>query len=205
MKSSSSFVLVCSVLLTVGCSSSSPRINYSDSRRFLGRDNDVRVDAQMTTESVGTNSTLHLNYEIQNLRNDAIAVDANVVATSYDEASRTITIELGAEIPDAAKAIRLTTIASGEKKSFAASARVRLLMPNRGPFGDYPRYVRVKLNYLNDPAIFASTAVVKVTNDLFPKWVETNDTVYTNALPIDWSSAPAGGADVTSRASMGSC
>lgn len=199
-------------LLLTGCSSggaAAPTIDFNDSRRFLGRDSDVRIDAQMSSERIGSNSRVHLALQVQNLRSTPIALDPTVSETSYDPETETITVILGAEIPEPTRQMSLSTINSGEKKAFAANAHVRVLAPSVGPFATRPRYIRVKVNYLGDVAPFAALinetkpASRVVSDELFPKWIESNQTVLTNALPIDWTGMQPALADVSQRSASG--
>ena len=200
------FVFGALAVLTIGCSST-PRnasIDLSETRRFLGREDDVRVDAQMLADRVGTHSTVHLTYQVQNLRNHPIAIDPEVAVTSYDAETRTITISIGAEIPDDSKTLRLTSIMSGEKKSFAASARVGVVALGAGRLSVAPRYVRVKVNYLADTAPFEQIikgSTTRVSDELFPKWIDSNEALFTNTLPIDWtgSNVPSVMPDIAHR------
>jgi hypothetical protein len=95
---------------------------------------------------------------------------------------------------------RLSVIAPGEKKNFSTMAAVNLPSFNApvNPFVQYPHAVRIRLDFLGDPKPFEKLVGIpeRVVNDpqlaaeLFPKWVEHNETVVTNALPMRWQGEP---------------
>jgi hypothetical protein len=94
---------------------------------------------------------------------------------------------------------RLLVVGPGQKKSFSANAAVKIVVPGgTGPFVRAPQALRLKLNFLADPKPFEklidiSERVVRdpqLASEIFPKWVEGNESVYTNALPMRWM--PAG-------------
>jgi hypothetical protein len=62
-----------------------------------------------------------------------------------------------------------------------------------------PNGVRVRLNFLDDTKTFANLIEIpekavydpKLAADLFQKWVENNETVVTNILPMRWQGGTA--------------
>lgn len=207
MKSSMSVVAVAVVtVLAIGCSSTSvPQIDLTDSRRVLGRDNDVRVDAQLTASGSGSSTILYLVYEIENLRDKPIALVADTRETSYDPATRTFTVAIGSEIPHD-QAIQLTRISSGERKAFSTSVVLRRTISASDLTRYQPRLVRVKVNFLGDvrpfEALDSAPKTLSVSNELFPTWLENNQTVLTNAVPLEVSQMRGGPpqADASHRA-----
>jgi hypothetical protein len=193
MKSS---LMLCSVAalaaLTVSCSSTTPsgRVDMNESHRFVGRENNVRVDAQMTSRSLGNNASVRIVYEIENFRDEPIALVAGRSDTSFDPATGVLTISLGAEIPPS-ESLLVDTIHPGERKSFSTVARSNVIVANheRSP---RPRYVRVRVNFLGDLDPFGTVIgpsgmiAEGVSDELFPVWIERNEVVLTNSLPIDW-------------------
>jgi hypothetical protein len=192
MKSS---LMLCSVAalaaLTISCSSTAPSgVDMNESHRFVGRENNVRVDAQMTSRSLGNNAAVRIVFEIENFRDEAIALVASRGETTFDPATGTLIISLGAEIPPA-ESLLVEMIHSGERKSFSTVVRSNVVVPNheRSP---RPRYVRVRVNFLGDldpfSAVIGPSGMIAdgVSDELFPVWIERNEVVLTNSLPIDW-------------------
>jgi hypothetical protein len=113
-------------LLAPICLSGAPRIDMNDPRRALGREDDIRVDAQLLQETVSPGSPLGVTYQIQNLTKEPVAVAEKVCAASYDSESQTITLAVGSEVPVDGAMPRLAVIQPGEKKTFTTGATVRL-------------------------------------------------------------------------------
>jgi hypothetical protein len=102
---------------------------------------------------------------------------------------------------------RLALIKPGERKSFSALARINLPvteMVSSGPYHLYPSALRLRLNFLGDAKGFEKLVGIseRVVHDptlaaeLFPKWVEQNETVITNILPMRWIGQPPPSGDV---------
>ena len=119
--------------------------------------------------------------------------------TTYDHDSRMFTVSIGSEVPGNAMLPRLVVIAPGEKKAFSAMARVIYVLPPRtvDPIvATAPASFRLKLNFLSDTEPFRELIGIKevAVNDpkladaLFPLWLERNEVVYTNAIPMRWGS-----------------
>lgn len=134
-------------LLAGGCASTRT-IDPEEPRRIVGTENDVRIDAEVFGEKISAASAVPIRYEITNQRSTPIAVADMVSASSYDPDTRTITVDIGSEVPGTELLPRLIAIAPGEKKSFSTSARVRMLMPGAGRSGNVPAALRIKLSFL---------------------------------------------------------
>lgn len=169
---------------------------------MVGTENDVRVDAEIYGDTLTRNTTIGLKYDVTNHRGATILIADLIPNTTYDAETQTVTVELGSEIPGQQFLPRLIPVAPGEKKSFAAGAHVVIAQPaGPNPWAIRPRALRLKLNFLggSTPAIFEKLISIperavhdpKLAAELFPKWVETNETVFTNALPMRWSGAPS--------------
>jgi len=164
----------------------------------VGTDNDVRIDAEVFGDELGSSVTLPLKYDITNSRQAAIAIADLIPETTYDEETGTVTISIGSEVPGATLLPHLISIKPGEKKSFSAIARVTILLPSGAPVARIPRALRLKVNFLDDTAQFETLITMpekglydpRLADELFPKWLERNETVYTNALPMRWSAPP---------------
>src|SRR5437868_9016506 len=90
-------------------------VDFNDPRRALGREGDIRVDAELGQDTLQPNSPLTVTYQIENLTNLTIAVADKVTDTDFDPDSQTITLSIGAEIPSGSHMPHLVTIKAGEK------------------------------------------------------------------------------------------
>ena len=199
-------VLFAITALFASCASVAP-IKKSEPRRVVGTENDVRVDAEFVGDQLQRSMTLPLKYEITNGRPATIAVADMVPETTYDPDTATLTIGIGSEVPGATMLPRLIAIAPGEKKSFTAVARINVPVAADAPMARYPRAIQVKLNFLADTTDFQQLIDMsqkglydpKLADELFPKWIERNETVFTNTLPMRWTTAPADEPAASSR------
>jgi hypothetical protein len=169
-------------------------VDLDEPRRILGTQANVRVDAQVFAEKVGTGSTVRILWEIENQRPDPIAVADILPAVSYDATERMIVVNVGSEVPGNQLLPRLIRIESGERKTFEGLAKIGIRAAAPGPFAATPRFLQVKVSFLSEVAPFAFLVGIPevAVNDpdkadeLFTTWVEANETVRTNAIPIDW-------------------
>jgi hypothetical protein len=173
-------------------------VDMKDPRRALGREDDIRVDAQLLRDSVSPHAPLAATYQIENLSNSWIAVADRVTDVSYDPAARTLTFTIGAEIPTGKAVPHLVTIAPGQKKTLNAAGTVRVVIPARGVFTAAPRYVQLKVNVLRDITAFSdvlarqgsSETPVAMNDEVFAHWLDANDSILLNALPVQWETKP---------------
>ena len=91
------------VLIHAAAASAEGAIDMNDPRRVVGRENDVRVDALLVHDTISPGGVIGVTYQIQNLSEEPVAVANKVVAASYDDDSRTITLAVGAEVPQDGK------------------------------------------------------------------------------------------------------
>jgi hypothetical protein len=187
-------------------------VDMNDPRRALGREDDIRVDAQLIHETVSSGSPLGVTYQIENLSSDPIAVADKVCDVSYDADSRTITVSLGSEVPKAGTMPHLVTIRAGQKKTFTIGAILHVAMPAvRSPFAALPRFVQIKVNFLRDLGPFRtlidqqakSAASIELTDAQFDHWLESNDTIFLNAIPVQYNSATKSGMADASQQHIG--
>jgi hypothetical protein len=177
------------------------RVDMSDPRRALGRQDDVRIDAQILQHELSPSSPLSVTYQIHNLTAAPVAVADKTTDIDYDVDTGTIVFSIGAEVPSGKKMPHLVVIRPGEKKAFRAGGTVRVITPNvRTPWTAVPRFVQIKVVILRDLAQFADLIDVQtrtaaqplLPNDLFDRWVEASDSMMLNPVPVRWTTAPRG-------------
>lgn len=176
-------------------SAAAATIDMNDPRRAVGREDDIRIDAQIRDENVASGSPISVTYQIQNFTHNAIAVAPKVAAATYDADEQTITVGIGSEIPDGGVVPQLVTIEPGEKKTFTVAASARFLVRNlRTSFSNAPRFVRVKVSVLRDLAPFRhllgverTAAGVQLDDQLFERWLESSDTIFLSAIPVRYA------------------
>jgi len=182
----------------------------AEPRRIVGTENSVRVDAQVSADQVAPGSYIPITYEITNQRETAIAVAELLPETTYDPDSHMFTVSIGSEVPGNELLPRLVTIAPGEKKTFSAMARVIYVRTPRqtdSQLGSEPAGFRLKLNFLGDTEPFreligikeVAVADAKLADALFPLWLERNEVVYTNAIPMRWAARTRDFGDASER------
>src|SRR5687768_200745 len=118
MKRSSLLLPVLVTLVLINSTAAGAGIDMDDPRRAVGRENGVRVDAQILQDTVSPGTPVGVVFQIQNLSDSQIAVADKLVNASYDADSQTITLGIGAEVPEDGKLPRMVTIEPGEKKLF---------------------------------------------------------------------------------------
>ncbi len=193
MKSSKCWAVAVSLFL-IAAASDAAHVDFKDPKRALGREDDVRVDAELTHDVLNPGGAIAFTYQIENLTPHAVAVADKVVDASYDADSRTITLSVGAEVPSDGLLPHMTIIVPGEKKVFTASALCRMLTPAaHTPFANVPRFVEIKVNVMRDVRPFEAMiskqarGPEKLTDEQFEKWIESNAAVILNDIPIQWS------------------
>ena len=187
-----SLAVLC-VVSALGCSSLN-KVDLSEPKRVLGRESNVHVDAQIFADRVAPNSLVRVTYEVENQRSSPIAIADIVPEVNYEPETRTITVSLGSEVPGNEYLPRLVKITSGERKSFTTGARISVFVPGTGPLVAAPRFLQLKVNFLGETAPFQKLIDIpekavrdpRLADELFTKWVERNEAVTTNAIPIQW-------------------
>lgn len=206
MKAFASLLVLASLSLA-GCASSA--VNMSEPRRVVGTESSVRLDAQISDE-VRPGAPLAIQYEITNDRPHAIAVADILPETSWDGETRMVTISIGSEVPGTTMLPRLIRIGPGEKRQFTTTASLARVVPSRSadPRATNSTLLRVRLNFLADTEPFAeligipekAVANARRADELFAAWLEQNEVVYTNAVPVTITSfRPAGEVDASER------
>lgn len=182
----------------------------AEPRRIVGTENSVRVDAQVSADHVAPGAFIPITYEITNQRQAAIAVAELIPETTYDPESHMFTVSIGSEVPGNELLPRLVAIAPGEKKSFSAMARVIYVSaprPTGSQLGATPAGFRLKVNFLGDTEPFQELIGIKevavsdpkLADALFPLWLERNEVVYTNAIPMRWAPRSRDSGDAMER------
>jgi hypothetical protein len=206
MKSTKLFLFASIALIPAGAVAAAG-IDMNDPRRALGRAGDVRVDAQLVRDSVSPGTPIGVTYQIQNLSASTVAVAAKVSDASYDEDTRTITVAVGSEVPPDGNMPQMVVIAPGEKKVLQTAATPRFGASARTGFAAPPRYVQVKVAIMRNVEPFAALIQTqdgrtkrRLSDELFEKWFECNDTIFLNSVPVQFVPS-AGGAGAESAAS----
>jgi hypothetical protein len=189
------------VFLLVSSTARAAGVDFKDPRRALGREDDIRVDAQMLQETLTPGSPISVTYQVENLTASPIAIADKIADATFDADSQTITVSIGAEIPAGTTMPHLVTIAAGQKRAFRIGASAQVLIPNaRSPLARVPRFVQINVNVLRDLKPFAkliaqqteSAAAPPLPNELFDSWVASVSSVELNVLPIRWSNEQHG-------------
>ena len=181
------------VALLSSCASSNA-VNLEEPKRVLGREEDVRIDAQVFSDKLQPNAIVQVTYEILNEREKSIALADLVPMTTFDDETRTLTVNIGTEVPGNELVPRLVRIASGEKKGFTVGVRMPTIRSTNSLSPQVPRFLRVRLHFLGEVAPFEKLLDIpeKAIQDraladaLFPQWVESTESVVTNTIPIQW-------------------
>ena len=174
-----------------------PAPNLAEERSIIGTENGVRVEARVRGDELKEASNVTVTYDIINERSTPVAVADIVPISSYDPEMRTVTLEIGSEVPGEHLLPRLVVIPPGGRKTFSAAAHMGVIHPTDAEFYRAPNALRVKVNFLGDTAPFEKLIGItekavedpKLANDLFPQWLERNEIVLTNTLPMHWSAA----------------
>jgi hypothetical protein len=193
MKSS---LFVVAVTLTTAAALAGPRVDMKDPRRALARADNIRIDAQLLQDTLQPNGPISVTYQVENLSNAAIAIADRMSDVDFNPDDATLTLTIGTEALTAKTLPHLVAIAPGEKKTFRSGGIVHGVVNSHGPFAVVPHVVLIRVNVLRDVAPFRQAiqaqqqpnAVVAVTNDMFDHWIDSNDSIDLNELPVHWSS-----------------
>ena len=204
MKSSKLFIaIVATIVVLSAAAASAAGVDMKDPRRATGREDDIRIDALILQEALTSQSGIHVTYQIRNLTEDAVAIADRISETSYDSDSQTITLSIGSEVPASGAMPHVVVIGPGETKVLAGGATLHVPVPNvRSPFTSVPRFVQIKVNVLRNLKPFEQLIVQqqhaaqttqqvaqKLDDALFEKWVESNDAIFLNSVPVRWEAA----------------
>lgn len=208
MKSSSSIAVVVAVMLFTSAAARAAHVDFKDPRRALGREDNIKVDAELTQDTISAGAPVSVTYQVENLTESPIAIADKVMSATFDPDSQTITLTIGAEIPAGEAMPHLTTIAPGQKRSFRAGAAARIALANtHGPFAQVPRFVQIIVNVMRDISSFAnliamqarSASAPTLPNSLFDQWVASVSSVELNTLPVRWTERRSGPTEESNR------
>ena len=189
-------VALAATLLAAACASTPQPVStraadpsVDKSLRVLGRENDVRIEARVTTNELRQSGLVAITYDIENLRSEPIVFAALEPTVDYETSSRTLTVGLGSEIPREDALPRLVRIEPGERKSFRTGTRIAVPLGAMARSG--PRYLQVRVSYLDgaapfEPLMAGGTLPRDGEDGLFRSWVDHLAAIVTNALPIRW-------------------
>jgi hypothetical protein len=200
----------CASAPPVAVSSKAPAVDMKEPRRMVGTESGVRVDAEIFGGDLVQGANVAVRYDVTNNRPTPILIADIVPETTYDADTRTLTVSIGSEIPGEQLLPRLLSIASGARRSFTAGAHATVAgMMVTTP---RPNALQLRINFLGDAAPFTQLVDIperavhdpRLAAELFPKWVERNEVVITNALPMRWvSSHDTNGEDPNGGAAVG--
>ncbi|HEY6136450.1 MAG TPA: hypothetical protein VI670_01670 [Thermoanaerobaculia bacterium] len=183
--------------MLVAAVASAAHVDMNDPRRALGREDNIRVDAELLQDSLAPGASLSVTYQVQNLTAQTIGVADKISDVSYDPDTATVTFAIGSEVPTGKAMPHLATILPGETRVLTAGGTLHVVVPHdRTPWSVVPRYVQIKVNVLRDVTALAplieqqskpSAAAPALPNDLFDKWVDASDSVFLNAIPVRWN------------------
>ena len=196
MKSSRLFLaIVTAIVLLHAAAASAARVDMKDPRRLVGREDDIRIDAQIFQDTVSPSSPLNVTYQVHNLTAAPVAIAHKIADISYDNETGIITLSLGSEVPMDGTLPQMTVIGPGQQKTLTGGAVFHAAIPAvRSPFLVVPRLVQVKVNVLRNVGPFAEmierqtqTSLPQTLDDrLFDQWLESNDAIFLNTIPVQW-------------------
>lgn len=102
----------------------------------VGSDDGLRIEAHLVRDTITSGATIGFTYDV-NLTPEPIAIATKLCSATYDADSRTVTVSIGSEIPDAKSAARLTIVPSGSRKTFSAGVAPHF------PVVTMPRFVQI--------------------------------------------------------------
>src|SRR5258708_34228785 len=97
-------------------------------RRLVGTENDVRVDAEIFGEEMRQGMTLAIKYDVTNQRAQPILIADLTPLANYDPDTRTVTIDVGSEIPGEEFLPRPISMPSGPRASFRRGPHVHVVL-----------------------------------------------------------------------------
>ncbi len=214
MKSSRVFFLIfATVSLFEVAAAQAARVDMNDLRRAVGREDDVRIDAELTQETVASGSPVAVTYQVENLSKDPIAIAEKECDVTFDADDQAVVVSIGLDVPKNGVMPKLVVLQPNEKKTFTAGGVVHVQAPaTNNPFIPVPRYVQIEVNVLRGLSSFNAlierqvhgTAPVALDDAHFEQWLESNDTILLNQIPVQYSANPKNGVTDASQRSYAS-
>ena len=175
---------------------------------MVGTDNDVRVDAEIYGDTLTPGINIAIQCDVTNHRSTTILVADLIPQASYDPETQMVTVDLGSEIPGEQFLPRLLSIAPSGRRTFTTAARLVIGAGSPAvPGFRRPNALRIRVNFLGESKPFESLIDIpeRAVHDpalaaaIFTRWVERNETVTTNALPMRWGAVSEDGGDASGR------
>src|SRR5437588_12830617 len=94
MKSSRAIIAL--AVLLIAATVQAAKVDMRDPRRAVGREDDVRVDAELAQDSVSPHSKICVVYQIQNLTQAPIALADKISDATHDSATQTSPVAFSA-------------------------------------------------------------------------------------------------------------
>ncbi len=150
-------------LVLAAAAANAAHVDMKDPRRALGREDDVRIDAQLYQDTLTANGPITVAYQVENLSDAPIAIADRVMDVDFNPDEAMVTLSIGTEALTAKALPHLVVIAPGEKKTFKAGGTVHGVLNGHGPFAVVPHAVQIRVSV----------------------------SIALNALPVKWSAAPS--------------
>ena len=206
--------LAIATLLAATASAAGPSVDADSPLTSLGREADIRVQAQLLNDSVASGTAIGVTFEIENLSDTAIAIAEKSCSASFDAETNTVMLSIGAEVPEDGMMPKMTAVPAGAKKTFTTGAVVRVITASlRSAMAAVPRFVQVKVNVLRDAAPFATlmhrqtqvppSTRLRLDDQQFETWLESNETILLNPVPVRFTGRTRG-VDAAERGGFGS-
>ena len=180
--------------ISVTTSAGAASIDMANPHRAVGREANIRVDAQLASDTVRGGAPVTFTYQIHNLSEATVAVADRMTDASFDEENRTIVIGVGSEVPPDGNMPAMVLVAPGEKKIFTAAATAGLrAAAMRSTMAIVPRFVQVKVAILRDVRpyldLIENRSRQRLSDELFEQWFESTDTIFLNSIPVRYQAA----------------
>ena len=174
---------------------------------MVGTENNVRVDAEIYGEDMIQGTSIAIKYDdhqpalIADPDRRSDPADRPTIPTRARSRSTSARRFPGEEFLP-----RLISIPSGERRTFNTGAHINIPHAAQLPLAPKPRRAAAprQLPRRSRPVREAgrhpgesACAITKLADELFPKWVERNETVTTNALPMRWQGPRTSGIEET--------
>src|SRR5436305_12199657 len=155
MRSSKPFFAAVAATVIGTATAVAAHVDFNDPKRALGREGDVRVDAQLARDTVSPNAPVTVTYQIENLSRATVAVADKIFDITFDPDARTITFSIGAEVPPGPNMPHLAIIKPGEKRVLTGGAILHIATPSiRTPWTAIPQYLQIQVTVLKDVTPF---------------------------------------------------